>query len=629
MEIKKTLHFLEALDTEVFTISRFTIRVKLLLIITGILVFSLLFMNFTATYLFKSMSATLIQEYNLSLARMSGSRVERSLQDISFQIELMLSPDGKMNEKALALFFGRNKDIYAISRWETSESGFVIKEFAVHSENFSYTGLTHSILQALDNDFSQAQKNNLTRSIGLKNISNPANIPLVANIIPLGSNYDFVIVYMNSHSLIQSFLNNRQTEIFETFLIDSEGGTILQSNPEVKGERKDSLIVHKMLESKLDNGSHIYEWNGREYLGSYYLIGLSGIGVVSNVPSERAFEAVYLIQKQNLILLCIVFLISFLIVFIFAKTLSVPIVDLVNATRQIEKGDFHISIRPRSQDEIGLLTTSFSRMARGLWEKEQIKGAFGKFVNPEIVQRALQGNVELGGEFKVCTVFFSDIRNFTNMSEKMEPGEVVEILNRYFTEMVKCVHETGGVVDKFIGDAVMAHWGSLVNIENPSLQSVRAALAMRRALIALNKVFQAEGKPKIRIGCGINTGPLIAGQIGSDERLEFTVIGDAVNLASRIEYLNKHFGTDILVSESCYLQLNDNFLCVRMPRVMVKGKESPQIVYAVLGEKERSDIPRSLEELRSLLDIPYSPKVREESIKHSTDAIVEKKGSLE
>jgi adenylate cyclase len=622
---RTTLNFLDALVSDEVQLSRFTIRVKLLFIITGILVFALLFMNFAATYLFKKMSATLIQEYNLSLARMNGSKVDKSLRDISYQLELISNSGIGFQEKALEFFFKKNKEIYGISSWNQTEGKWNLKEIYLHAPNLTDTGLDASKLSEINQSIFDKDERieNVTE---LRNLYSAANIPLLGYIIPIGQK-DKLIVYLNGHSLLQSFLNDRQTEIFEMFLVDSKGELILHSSPQNTESTRDLPIVKRLLESKVDNGSAIYNWKEQEYLGSYYLIGLGGIGVVSNVPSDRAFEAVYLIQKQNFLLLCIVFLVAFLIVFVFAKTLSVPIVKLVNATKQIEKGDFHITIQPNSNDEIGVLTSSFSRMAKGLWEKEQIKGAFGKFVNPEIVKRALSGSVELGGEYKVCTVFFSDIRNFTNMSERMEPGEVVDILNRYFTEMVKCVHDTGGVVDKFIGDAVMAHWGSLVHLDNPSKQSVRAALRMRRALISLNKEFELEGKPKIRIGCGINTGPVIAGQIGSEERLEFTVIGDAVNLASRIEYLNKHFGTDILISESCFQHLEDEFSCLKMPKVMVKGKESAQIVYAVLGEKNSSDTPASLDELRGRLGIPYSPKEQAESIKQSTDTIVEKKGS--
>ena len=203
-------------------------------------------------------------------------------------------------------------------------------------------------------------------------------------------------------------------------------------------------------------------------------------------------------------------------------------------------------------------------------------------------------------------IFFSDIRGFTSISEKLEPEQVVEFLNEYMTLMVDCVNKTNGIVDKFIGDAIMATWGAALSKGNDAENAINASLLMRKFLIEFNLSRGTNEKPLILIGCGLNFGPVIAGQIGSEDRLEYTVIGDAVNLASRVESLNKAMGTDILITEDMYIRVPDIFDVVKMQKIKVKGKSEPQTIYAVLGHKSDPNRPKNLEELRMKVGIVYN-----------------------
>ncbi|MCE9500864.1 MAG: adenylate/guanylate cyclase domain-containing protein, partial [Leptospira sp.] len=252
-------------------------------------------------------------------------------------------------------------------------------------------------------------------------------------------------------------------------------------------------------------------------------------------------------------------------------------------------------------------TNSFISMAHGLQERENMKDAFGKFVNKEIAELAATGKLKVGGERKDCAIFFSDIRGFTAISEKLEPEEVVEFLNQYMTEMVLCVKSTHGIVDKFIGDAIMAVWGALKANENNTENAINSALMMRQALLKFNKGRGSAKKPVIKIGCGINSGYVVAGQIGSEEKLEYTVIGDAVNLASRVEALNKPFGTDILISQNAYDKVKGIFKVEKMHAIRVKGKEEVQTIYAVLGREDDPKCPDSLKEVRRIVGINFKP----------------------
>ena len=151
----------------------------------------------------------------------------------------------------------------------------------------------------------------------------------------------------------------------------------------------------------------------------------------------------------------VVLMLSVLFVYFYANSLTNPILKLVDASHEVELGNYHLNLPVGAHDEIGILTNSFNSMTKGLDEREKMKSAFSKFVNKDIAEMAMKGEIKLGGERKYCAIFFSDIRSFTSISEKLEPEEVVEFLNQYMTEMVKCVNNTHGIVDKFIGDAIM------------------------------------------------------------------------------------------------------------------------------------------------------------------------------
>ncbi|MBU41885.1 MAG: hypothetical protein CMN76_01590 [Spirochaetaceae bacterium] len=430
-----------------------------------------------------------------------------------------------------------------------------------------------------------------------------------------------IILYLAADDFFQSFRKARQAGLFEIHLISGDGTILISSETEGVTPLEKHTIIEEILESPVDNGSRKYVNGEKEYLASFQTLE-QGLTVLSHAEADKVFEAVARIERQNLYLMGAVLAAAFLLVFLFARTLSVPIIRLVQATGAVRKGEYDVKIHPTTRDEIGQLTYSFLQMTRGLQEREHIKEAFGKFVNPGIAEKALRGEIKLGGERRWGTVFFSDLRDFTELSEKNQPEEVVDFLNRYFTAMVDCIQATGGMVDKFIGDAIMAHWGTLVPSETDTADAVRAALMMRKSLIELNQAFAREGAPPLRSGCGINTGPVIAGQIGSEKRLEYTVIGDTVNLASRIEYLNKLFGTDILISSYSMERIQGQFEAVEMPPLRIKGKRQPEVVYAILGSMDDPERPRSLEELRNLVGIEFDKTRAAEELKRSSDQMV-------
>lgn len=374
----------------------------------------------------------------------------------------------------------------------------------------------------------------------------------------------------------------------------------------------DDPLVAKSLAATTSNMEFRYRAaDGTEHLGAFHKISLGSLTVLSSVPLDLVYLAAVDVARRNAILTGIVLVLSILAVWFFSKTVSQPVLALVDAARKIERGEFETGLKPTTRDELGLLTNSFASMGKGLAERERIKETFGKFVNKEVAERALTGQLVLGGVRKTATIFFSDIRSFTAISERLAPEAVVEFLNEYMTRMVHCVERTGGVVDKFIGDAIMAVWGTPVstgNSKRDALECLRAALFMRQSLVEFNRGRGSDDKPVIRIGCGINTGSCLAGQIGSSQRMEYTVIGDAVNLASRIEALNKPLGTDILVSDKTYSLVKDYVIAEVMPAIRVKGKSEPLRIYAIVNFKGVRG-PKTLAEVRNLLGIPIPTEI--------------------
>src|SRR5713101_5558871 len=264
-----------------------------------------------------------------------------------------------------------------------------------------------------------------------------------------------------------------------------------------------------------------------------------------------------------------------------ARSVADPLRRLEREMAAVGRGELGGRVPVEANDEIGAVGEGFNRMLEGLREREVIRETFGKYVTREVRDEILAGRASFDGQLEEVTVLFSDLRDFTPWVERTEPREVVRELNEYFTEMEAAIRGERGLVLQYIGDEIEAVFGAPLRGADHADRALRAAREMRRRLGELNARRARAGKPPLRNGIGIHTGTVLAGNIGSAERLTYALVGDAVNLASRIQGLNKELGTDILLSEATRGRLTDGAGLETLPAVTVKGKSVEVSVFSV------------------------------------------------
>lgn len=301
------------------------------------------------------------------------------------------------------------------------------------------------------------------------------------------------------------------------------------------------------------------------------------------IPEDEFF---YFVRRNTrIVMLTSIFLVllAVLMGYIFSRKLARPLNELSTEMDKIQSFELH------SEKTIVSSITDVQNMVVSFYKMRQGLRSFGKFVPTDIVRQliAQEGDAHLQGEKRTLTVHFSDIEGFTTVSESLKPEVLVDLLAEYLGEMSRIIAEEKGTVDKYIGDAVMAFWGAPQNVPDHAERAAMAALRCQARLAELEKKWRSEGRPVFRARIGLNTGEIIVGNMGSAERLNYTVIGDAVNLASRLEGINKYYGTRIVVGETTQELIQHRFITRLLDFVAVKGKSEAVRIYELVGEKSQ------------------------------------------
>ncbi|MBF0560238.1 MAG: HAMP domain-containing protein [Nitrospirae bacterium] len=270
-----------------------------------------------------------------------------------------------------------------------------------------------------------------------------------------------------------------------------------------------------------------------------------------------------------------------------ARYVSRPLSAIHRTIVDIGKGNLDARVEISSRDEFGEVARAINQMSAAVKDREMIKGLFARYVSHQVVDSILNSADPLPtkGSRRKITVLFSDIRSFTRLSEEMRPEAVMSLLNEYFEKMIEVVFRHNGTLDKFIGDGMMVVFGAPLDDLYQEENAVRAAVEMQQVMDELCRKWDSEGKQKLQIGIGINSGIAVVGNIGSQQRMEYTAIGDTVNLASRVSSATRDLNVDILISEYTYIAVRHLVMTREMGSITVKGRTAPINVYAVQGLK--------------------------------------------
>jgi len=304
-------------------------------------------------------------------------------------------------------------------------------------------------------------------------------------------------------------------------------------------------------------------------------VGLLGV----DMTAQRLQKKLQIIKRAGMISLVISLLLTVVLSMYFSRIFLSPLRELKDALEQVSKGNLDVLLKRKQVDEVHEVFEGFNNMTRELKEKSFLKSILGKVVDSGVLEELSREELSPGGRVVDAVVLFCDIRGFTSLCEKLPPTLIVSMLNSYFSEMVEIVQHYNGYVDKFVGDGILAVFNHPRKIKEPCENAVAAAVEMVKRCRELNEKMVLK-EYSLSNSVGIHTGKVVAGLMGSPERMEYTVIGDVVNLSERLEKLNKRFGTSICISYKLYSQLSSHrSLFVDRGKVSIKGLSSPIKVY--------------------------------------------------
>jgi adenylate cyclase len=275
--------------------------------------------------------------------------------------------------------------------------------------------------------------------------------------------------------------------------------------------------------------------------------------------------------------------IAVLLVLLLVRSVSAPIKEIQRVMEEVGRGSLSAFVRPLTTDELAELGIHFNRMVDELRRQERLSAAFGRYVSDAVRDGILSGQIALGGERREVTILFTDIRDFTAWCERTPPETVIQTLNGYYQNLIQALVKHGGTVTRYTGDGVLALFGAPLPDSDHAHHAVEAAWEAHTLLEKFNAIRRSVGAVELRTGFGIHTGVAVVGSIGCEARAEYTPVGDAANVASRIEGLNRELGTVILISDSTYRQTADRVVAGQQAEVTVKGRSRAVRVVEVVG----------------------------------------------
>lgn len=577
---------------------------KLILIISTLVMLSMGLITVLVSYFISSDTRINAEENNLTINSRTASDCQSRLNSVissaGILFDIIISDsDEDSRERVIRSFFERNKSIAGISFILQDKNCYNTKFF---SANDLDTSLFDAFIAQESDRVAQAKQGR----VKLVNSSPFFGSQTITIFTPVYADdaSDVAVILFSCDELSESFANS---SINASVLVNDEGIILVHTDINQilnAADLSQTRLVKTMLASKNNNEQFIYkDDDNTEYIAAFRKIGLGGCGVVTEVRTAIVLEAVNATTRRNIYLTTAILSLAIILIWFFSKSLSSPLKALTGVVNEINRGNFNTEkfeeLSGKRKDEIGVLIQSTKN-------EREILNTVTSLTNRGVTQAIIKKEIDFEPHLKDITIFFSDIRGFTAISDgfnkrfgEKSAAEIISFLNDYMGRMVNCINITGGNVDKFEGDAIMACWGVLrdddlsyeqlpdsspdkvrlsaihrSHVKQDALSAIKATVAMRYALMEYNKnaelftkahegEFDAKYKPHIRIGSGLNSGRATVGFMGSYHKMEFTSIGDAVNLASRTESSNKPCGTDILITQDTYNLLKRRYIRCR------------------------------------------------------------------
>lgn len=598
------------------------IGVKLIAIISAIMVIALGGVTYAVSYFVSEDVRNNAEENNLTInSRTSAdteNRITSAISSVGMFLNLLVSAGENETEikSVEELFFDHNKSIAAVY---IPESGTIFTNAAYF--------ISHELEQDTALEYFVSEEDLIEKAmngyIELHNASPFFNAPVLSFFYPLtgnsggnGSAASVVAFLYSSEELSESFSTS---SINQSFFVNKDGTVLVHSDLSMMMSAADesgNSIVRTMQESPANNSQITYKTkNGVEYIGAFRKLSFADCAVITTVKTEIVLEGVRRTTKRNIYITIIILALSIMVIYFFSKSLSEPLKLLTSIVNEINSGNFNTELfgqlKLKRNDEIGVLGKSTKN-------EREILNTFTKLTNKGVTEAIIKKEIDFNPHLKDITIFFSDIRGFTAISDgfknrfgEKSAGEIISFLNDYMSRMVSCITRTGGTIDKFEGDAIMAAWGVLrqesldweqmppdspkylklkkhhdAYVKRDALCAITSCIAMRYSLMLYNKEAEAftkahekeplaKYKPHIRIGAGLNSGRATVGFMGSYDKMEYTSIGDAVNFASRTEASNKPCGTDILITQDTFDILKYDFIKCKENNFKIRPENRP------------------------------------------------------
>jgi adenylate cyclase len=590
--------------TRVF--ARFPLALKLSLTVSALLVFSLGAIILSVWLLVRADVGNTAAADNDNINYRVAAAAAAALEQVKANTSLLLGSGAQanlVNRRPVEFFFTRHPEIAAVVSLGAED---VEGAYTLINRNFTLSrGIDASLISA----YLRLRGGRIPETG--ETIFNAApdffGLPILALSFPYAGTGGF-----RSRALV-FFLSETLTDYFgfgasPSVMINARGDVLVHGDAEILKAGLNLGENPALTQLRSDGGDHLftrYREEGETVFASIRRLGFGGAMVLTTISGEVVYEGINATTRRNAWFAMAVWFISLALIRFFSMGLTRQLRLLKEGAEAVEDGRYHFSIPVKTRDETGLLTETMNGMILALLN-------FERFTNKEIARLTRKGLLAPGGVEKKGTFLFSDIRSFTAISSRMESAEVVNLLNRYMDLMVACVMVSGGVIDKFIGDAIMAHWGPVrpgqeeeagaaaPGEADDALAAVRSALMMRAALQCFNRERRGEGRPVLKTGCGINSGSVVAGQIGTEDRLEYTVIGDAVRLADQTESYNKFLGADILVTEHTWSLAGPYLVAEELPAMTENDGTISTRLFAVINLRNPGQIKMFFEELEQI-----------------------------